>query len=188
MRRILNEYSQQLIALTVSECIDFFPHPTNSEILITAPKLRKLVLHSVHVDNSSHEFFSSLFRGFPNLAYLDLSDCNHVGDLSCVSHCPNLTTLILYNVSGLQDAIGHICKLTGLRYCRNIRRKNIFNHLIIYCLLIYFFLGIWTFLKVAKFREDQMKRMEFTTDPITLWLLWSKAFLFWNAWTFLEPI
>lgn len=116
VRRILNEYSQQLIALTVSECIDFFPHPTNSEILITAPKLRKLVLHSVHVDNSSHEFFSSLFRGFPNLAYLDLSDCNHVGDLSCVSHCPNLTTLILYNVSGLQDAIGHICKLTGLRH------------------------------------------------------------------------
>lgn len=114
MRRTLNEYSQQLISLTVSECIDFFSQPA-TELLITAPKLRKFVLQSVHVDCGHELFFSSLLRGFPNLAYLDLSDCNNVGDLSCLLHCPNLSTLILYNVSGLQDAIEHICKLTGLR-------------------------------------------------------------------------
>lgn len=113
VRRILNEYSQQLISLTVSECIDFFSQPV-TELQITAPKLRKFVLQSVHID-SGHEFFSSLLRGFPNLAYLDLSECNYVGDLSCLLHCPNLSTLILYNVSGLQDAIEHICKLVSLR-------------------------------------------------------------------------
>ncbi|XP_032788885.2 protein zer-1 homolog [Daphnia magna] len=114
VRRILNEYSQQLISLTVSECIDFFSQPV-TELQITAPKLRKFVLQSVHID-SGHEFFSSLLRGFPNLAYLDLSECNYVGDLSCLLHCPNLSTLILYNVSGLQDAIEHICKLVSLRH------------------------------------------------------------------------
>ncbi len=90
-------------------------------ILITAPKLRKLVLNSVHVDVGPHDFFASIFRGFPNLAHLDLSDCNSNtaggvgGDLTCLAHCPNLTTLILYNVAGLQDAIPHICKLVALR-------------------------------------------------------------------------
>lgn len=113
VRRTLNEYSQQLISLTLSDCSDFFSQPA-PELLITAPKLRKFVLQSVHID-CGHEFFPSLLRGFPNLAYLDLSDCSSAGDLSCLSHCPNLSTLILYNISGLQDAIQHICKLTGLR-------------------------------------------------------------------------
>lgn len=116
MRSILNEYSQQLISLTVTECIDFFNSPAPGEVLIDAPRLRKLVLHSLRVD-SSREFLSCLFRGFPNLAFLDLSDSNSVGDFSCLSQCPNLTTLILYNVPGLQEAIGNICKLTNLRYC-----------------------------------------------------------------------
>lgn len=114
VRRILNEYAQQLISLTVSECVDFFSQPV-TELQITAPKLRKFVLQSFHVVHG-HEFFSPLLRGFPNLAYLDLSDCSEVGDLSSLFHCSNLSTLILYNVSGLQDAIEHICKLVGLRY------------------------------------------------------------------------
>lgn len=119
MRSILNEYSQQLVSLTVAECIDFFHTPTPGEVLIAAPKLRKLVLHSLRVDGS-REFFSCLFRGFPNLAYLDLSDCSSIGDFSCLSQCPNLATLILYNVPGLQEAIGHICKLTNLRCWCNL--------------------------------------------------------------------
>ena len=126
IRRILNEYSQQLMALTVSECIDFFPQPVSpgDMVLITAPKLRKLVLHSIHVDCGHHQFFASLFRGFPNLAHLDLSDCNSSvagGDLSCLAHCPNLTTLILYNVAGLQEAVEHICKLSSLRFTFRIK-------------------------------------------------------------------
>lgn len=115
VRKILNEYSQQLVSLTISECIDFFPTHESSELLISAPKLRKLVLHSVHVE-CGQQLFSSLFRGFPNLTYLDLSDCNSIGDLSYLVNCPNLTVLILYNIVGLQDAISDICKLSNLRH------------------------------------------------------------------------
>lgn len=99
----------------MAECIDFFHSPIPGEVLVAAPRLRKLVLQSLRVD-SSREFFSCLFRGFPNLAYLDLSDCCSVGDFSCLSQCLNLSTLILYNVAGLQEAVGHICKLNNLRY------------------------------------------------------------------------
>ena len=108
----------------MAKCKNFFPQSWSGEgILVKAPELLKLVINSVHID-----IFDSLLRDFPNLVHLDLSDCIRkksdcvrkttgqvVRDLKCLYHCPNLTTLILYNVSGLQGAIHTICKQVALR-------------------------------------------------------------------------
>ena len=167
VRRILNDYSQQLMSLTVSECIDFFPTQLPSELLISAPKLRKLVLHSVHVE-CGQQLFSSLFRGFPNLTYLDLSDCNNVGEMSYLVNCPSLTVLILYNIVGLQDAIHHICKLSNLRYSLSFSLNNFVGIISFVTLSI---ADTWTCLKAVRFEEGLTKRMAPTKTPIKPWQL-----------------
>ena len=114
MRDILNNYSQDLLSLTISECINFLPEeiPPSKQI-IKAPKLRKFVLHWVELD---HSIEASIFTSFPKLTYLDLSDCRISGNFLGPKFCPNLTTLILYNVPYMQKITDSICQLTQLRY------------------------------------------------------------------------
>lgn len=139
MRRILNKYSLNLLSLSISECIDLLPSQIPAhEPLIYAPKLRKFVLHPGHLDFSV-EFFSSLLSGFPHLTFLDLSDCNFYGNLAYLSNCSNLTTLILYNVPKLQDAIQHICKLSQLRLASFLFMQEALPSLIIISHLCHFY-------------------------------------------------
>lgn len=123
--RYITSYGQSLTSLTIGDNMQIFPTsifctPGKSEYLdrgyiILAQKLKKLTIKNVHIPGDP-TFFHLLLKPLINLTSLDLSDCGDMGNLCFLTQLPNLTSLILYNVDGLQEAIPYICQLTKLRH------------------------------------------------------------------------
>lgn len=83
--------------------------------IILAPKLKRLTVKNVHTPGDP-TFFHLLLKPFEhNLTHLDLSDCSELGNLGFLHFLPRLTSLVLYNVDGIQDAISNIILLKHLK-------------------------------------------------------------------------
>lgn len=121
----ITENSSNLLFLSVGEDTDIFPvrmfgkSPIGQELydkgyIFYAPNLRKLTLKGLHLLQS--DFYMILLYPLSNLTHLDLSNCNDLHDFSYTQHLINLTSLILYNVHGIELMIPAICKLTNLKH------------------------------------------------------------------------
>ena len=85
--------------------------------ILQTSELRVLVLreHCPEVE----KYYDSLLFPLRQLAYLDLSGCQCLGDMSYLLHMKSLTGLVLYNVIIPQNmALYNICHLKQLRYER----------------------------------------------------------------------
>lgn len=87
----------------------------NKSAILDAPHLRKLVVHNLEMPLEK-DYFPFLLEPLQFLTYLDLSNCQDLGDLNYLETLKNLTSLILYNVVHLQDAVPSICLLKSLRH------------------------------------------------------------------------
>ena len=82
--------------------------------IINCPSLRKFVVE--HLDMSENQdYFPLLLKSLVKLVHLDLSRCHNIESLSYLLPMKNLRTLILFDVSGLQDSIKTIPQLRSLR-------------------------------------------------------------------------
>lgn len=123
--RTITSYGQSLTSLTIGDNMRIFPTsifcaPGKSEYsergyIILAPKLKRLTIKNVHIPGDP-TFFSLLLKPLVNLTQLDLSDCGDCGNLCFLNQLPNLTSLILYNVDGLQEAVPYFCQLIKLKH------------------------------------------------------------------------
>jgi Zyg-11 family protein len=57
-----------------------------------------------------------LLRHLTSLTHLDLSNCGDLDNFEYTEHLVNLTSLVLYNVSAVDNMIPAICKLRTLRH------------------------------------------------------------------------
>lgn len=119
--QLITLYSHRLQSLTIGDATHIFPSgPTYrtdmpiSSYLFHAPHLRRLSLRNI--DRLRPEFFMSLLSPMLYLTHLDLSNCKDLGELTCIEHLDNMTSLILYNMNNLPAAVPAICKLTHLRH------------------------------------------------------------------------
>lgn len=123
--RYVTSYGQNLQSLLIGENMNIFPNETfctsakaeyvDRGYIILAPKLKSLTLKSVHIPGDP-TFFHLLLNPLINLSRLDLSDCGDMGNLSFLAQISNLTSLVLYNVDRLQEAIPYICQLIKLKH------------------------------------------------------------------------
>lgn len=123
--RNITAFGESLISLSIGEETDLFPYrsfgipPFQNSVLefdyvILAPNLRRLTIKNL--DNLQPYFFMTLLKSFDRLTYLDLSNCNNLSDLEYIVHLNNLTSLILYDVTGIERMVPSICKLKNLRH------------------------------------------------------------------------
>lgn len=115
----LTEHANNLILLSVIDCPYILPsnlyyHYSNRDHIIMAPQMRKLCLRNF--DSIQPEVYELFLRPLKNLIYLDLSNCNNLANLCFVKHLYNLTSLILYNIDGIDRMIPAICTLKNLRH------------------------------------------------------------------------
>lgn len=123
--RYITSHGQCLNSLTIGENVQILPTSLNSTswksecfergYIILAPKLKRLTIKNVHTPGDP-TFFHLLLKTLTNLTHLDLSDCGELGNLCFLPQLVNLTSLILYNVEGLQEAVPSICQLTKLKH------------------------------------------------------------------------
>ncbi|XP_064457407.1 protein zer-1 homolog [Ornithodoros turicata] len=95
-------------------------------IILHAPNLRKLCWSGLGDQNnagglpepawSRHLYAARLVEHLRKLTHLDLSKCGLLGDLSCLTQLKGLTALVLFGVPWLQESVGSICQLKGLRH------------------------------------------------------------------------
>lgn len=122
----INANCQNLQTLTIGDGMNIFPTTTyNTKLkdysergyIILAPKLKKFTIKNVHITGDPRIFFFGLLiKPLTNLTHLDLSDCGDCGKLCFLTQLENLTSLILYNVDELQEAIPYICQLHKLKH------------------------------------------------------------------------
>lgn len=119
----LNEYGISLYSLSIGENTNIFPPKIYGKIkvneyernyIVLVPMLKRLSLKSLKMLPS--DFYSIFLYRLTNLTYLDLSNCSDLGTFEYSEHLANLTSLILYNVSGMKSMVPAICKLTNLRH------------------------------------------------------------------------
>lgn len=123
--RTITAYGQNLQTLIIGDNMNIIPltlfcTQSKSEYIergyiILAPKLKNLTIKNVHIPGDP-TFFHLFLKPLLNLTRLDLSDCGDTGNLCFLTQLTNLTSLILYNVDGLQEAVPYICQLTKLRH------------------------------------------------------------------------
>ncbi|XP_075228919.1 protein zer-1 homolog [Lycorma delicatula] len=115
----LNEYGDRLQSLVIGAGVDLLPHflPDNDYILKT-PNLRRLAVRNLrnHGAQTSKLYFRRLLNALPNLACLDLSGCNDLDNMLCLTSLPNLISLTLHNVPRIADSLIHVCQLRKLRH------------------------------------------------------------------------
>lgn len=124
--RYITSYGQSLTSLTIGDNMQIFPVSSftlqgkkieylERGYIILAQNLKKLTVKNVHIPGDP-TFFHLLILPLFNLTSLDLSDCGDMGNLCFLTQLPNLTSLTLYNVDGLQEAIPYVCQLTKLKH------------------------------------------------------------------------
>ncbi|CAG9832003.1 unnamed protein product [Diabrotica balteata] len=118
-------YSSNLQSLSIGEETDIFPvrrfgmSPLDQEFyekgyIFMAPNLKRLTLKGLHLLNP--DFYKILLQPLSSLTHLDLSNCSDLYNFLYTQHLVNLTSLILYNVEGIESKIPAICKLKNLRH------------------------------------------------------------------------
>lgn len=123
----ISTYSESLVSLTLGENTELippdsflktprlYPYETNfDDQVIVAPSLRRLTIKNLH--SRLPGFYRMLLQPFEKLTHLDLSNCDDLSNLEYTDYLTNLTTLILYDVSGVESMIPSICKLKNLRH------------------------------------------------------------------------
>lgn len=121
----ITAFGDSLVSLSIGEETNLFPYRSfgippfqntvaELDYVILAPNLKKLTIKNL--DNLQPYFFMTLLKPFRKLTYLDLSNCNNLAELDYIDHLCNLTTLILYNVTGIDKMVRSICRLKNLRH------------------------------------------------------------------------
>ena len=121
----ITEYGTSLSSLTIGEKVDIFPTNIFGKLKFTeqhydrgfiflAPSLRRLTLKSLNA--LQPDFYLLLLRHLTSLTHLDLSNCSDLDNFEYTEHLVNLNSLVLYNVSGIENMIPAICKLKTLRH------------------------------------------------------------------------
>ena len=88
--------------------------------ILKAPRLKHLTLRDLNIVQGRN-YFNILCKALPNLSHLDLSGCgllqNHgLQKLQFLLNCPNLVSLILYNVKEVRYSLKTLCKLDKLEH------------------------------------------------------------------------
>nr|CAD7397256.1 unnamed protein product [Timema cristinae] len=83
--------------------------------ILRTPNIRRLAIRNLFVEGKNL-YFPVLVRPLHKLTHLDLSGCFNLGDLSYLCELPNLTSLVLHNVVGLQNALASLCNQKNLRH------------------------------------------------------------------------
>eukprot|EP00096_Caligus_rogercresseyi_P002418 TRINITY_DN1453_c0_g2_i1.p1 TRINITY_DN1453_c0_g2~~TRINITY_DN1453_c0_g2_i1.p1 ORF type:complete len:838 (-),score=283.76 TRINITY_DN1453_c0_g2_i1:244-2757(-) len=138
----LNKYSSNLVNLSVVGLCNVFPHvnfPACSDAEDECDCPGKEEEESLHfgalrlsslciVDMEDHRgdpLLGLLLKSLTNLTHLDLSGLFNVqplGNAAFLRHVPNLVSLVLHNVSGIQSALKDICELKKLKHLDLSRR------------------------------------------------------------------
>ncbi|KAJ8959490.1 hypothetical protein NQ318_022187 [Aromia moschata] len=82
--------------------------------IFLAPNLRRLTLKNLHLLQS--DFYMLLLNPLVTLTHLDLSNCGDLHHFDYTEHLVNLSSLVLYNVEGIDTKVPAICKLANLRH------------------------------------------------------------------------
>ena len=133
--KYLSEYGGTLLALSMDENKDMFPvnkfgsslNLINDEFydkkyIFRAPKLKKLSVK--HLQGLRPGFYAILLNQMTNLTHLDLSNCTDLGRMYYVDRLTNLTSLVLFNVPKLENAILSISKLKSLQHLDVAQTKD----------------------------------------------------------------
>ena len=86
--------------------------------ILRAPRLKHLTLRDLHV-MQGRNYFNILCKALPNLTHLDLSGCvSNTGlqRLQFLLNCPNLVSLVLYNVREVKHSLNTLCHLDRLEH------------------------------------------------------------------------
>jgi len=88
--------------------------------ILKAPRLKHLALKDLNIVQGRN-YFNILCKALPNLSHLDLSGCGLVQShglqkLQFLLNCPNLVSLILYNVREVKYSLHTLCKLEKLEH------------------------------------------------------------------------
>lgn len=121
----ITEYGTNLLSLTIGDNTEIFPTNIYGKLKFTeehydrgfiflAPSLRRLTLKNLN--SLQPDFYALLLRHLTTLIHLDLSSCSDLDNFEYAEHLVNLTSLVLYNVSGIEKMIPTICRLTTLRH------------------------------------------------------------------------
>lgn len=124
----INENGDKLVSLSLGSPVHVLPETLLPEIkkkdvspyekrgyILNTPNLRKLAVRKLYVPEEKI-YFPLLLNPLRKLTYLDLSSCFDLGNLSYLTNLPHLTSLILFNVQGLQNSLGSIMKLKNLKH------------------------------------------------------------------------
>ncbi|KAG5869508.1 hypothetical protein JTB14_008059 [Gonioctena quinquepunctata] len=122
--RYITEHGSSLLSLSIGENTEIFPtniygkpkfnREYDRGYIFLAPNLKKLSLRGLHMLQPS--FYLMLLNSLSNLTHLDLSNCSDLHNFSYATHLVNITSLVLYNVDGIDTMVPAICKLTNLRH------------------------------------------------------------------------
>lgn len=121
----LTEYGTCLTSLSIGEEAEIFPTNIFGKLKFTeehydrgfiflAPCLKKLTLKRLNA--LQPDFYVLLLRHMTSLTHLDLSGCSDLDNFEYTEHLNSLTSLVLYNVTGLENLVPAICKLKSLRH------------------------------------------------------------------------
>lgn len=123
--RHITEYGTSLLSLSVDGNTEIFPTNIYGKLrfneeqydrgfIFLAPNLKKLTLKGLN--SLQPDFYMLLLNPLSTLTSLDLSNCSDLQDFDYTEHLVNLTSLVLYNVDGIDTKVLAICKLTNLRH------------------------------------------------------------------------
>ncbi|XP_018578075.1 protein zer-1 homolog [Anoplophora glabripennis] len=123
--RHITEYGTSLLSLCVGENTEIFPTNIYGKLrfneeqydrgfIFLTPNLKRLTLKGLN--SLQPDFYMLLLNPLSTLTYLDLSNCSDLQDFDYTEHLVNLTSLVLYNVDGIDTKVPAICKLTNLQH------------------------------------------------------------------------
>lgn len=119
----ITEYGSSLLTLSIGENTEIFPtkifgklkvNEYEKNYIFLAPNLKRLSLKGLNM--LQPDFYMLLLNPLTNLTHLDLSHCSDLRSFDYTEHLSNLSSLVLYNVDGIDTKVPAICKLVNLRH------------------------------------------------------------------------
>uniref|UniRef100_A0A0K2TYN5 Protein zer-1 homolog n=1 Tax=Lepeophtheirus salmonis TaxID=72036 RepID=A0A0K2TYN5_LEPSM len=130
----MNEYSNNLVNLTVGRLTDLLPHVVATfccqfddecdceghplDYNFKAYRLSSLCINDIGSYRGEH-FIEFLLKSLVNLTHLDLSGLfafHHMQHAEFLKQVPKLVSLVLYNVIGIEAGLKDICQLKKLKH------------------------------------------------------------------------